>query len=120
MITHLQLADSGLVEVLRGRVDACGDEIAAVDMFFLHAAFAFFDAGRALLLELPGLALLLGLASFEGHVLVAGARRAEDGDAEGAQIRAAGSSRGGEFAMATGPQHAGAAGLAGGTGALVM
>ncbi|KAK5633257.1 hypothetical protein RRF57_008970 [Xylaria bambusicola] len=68
-------------------------------MFFLHAPFTLFDASSTLLLKLPRLPLGLCLTTFKGHILMAGAGRADHGDAEGAKFGAAGSSAAVRFAV---------------------
>jgi hypothetical protein len=67
--TYLQLPHGGLAVVLWASVDAQSDQISPVHALFTQTLFALLCPYRSLLLQLPSLALRLGLSSWlEGGV----------------------------------------------------
>lgn len=66
--TYNQLPDRRLAEIFQGCVDSHCDEEATIDMFLLHATFAFLDSGSLFPLSSSGFPLLPRFFPFEGGI----------------------------------------------------
>lgn len=62
-LAYHQLPDDTLVEIFEPSVDTLGDEVTAIDMLFSHAPFPLLSSCDSILLQLPGVFLLLRLSS---------------------------------------------------------
>jgi len=67
--THHQLSHDRFIEVFGPRIDSHGYQVSAINMFLLETPFPLLYPGHSLLLQLPGLPLLLGLPSFRHFIM---------------------------------------------------